>query len=57
LNPIANDEPAGRSPLGAAFARAMAVKDFDRIAELLDQEIEFRAVTPSRSWTADFRPR
>jgi hypothetical protein len=44
------DEP---NTLGAEFARALAVKDFGRIAELLHPDIEFRALTPRRNWQAD----
>jgi hypothetical protein len=38
--------------LGAEFAQALAVKDFDRIIDLLHPEIDFRALTPSRNWDA-----
>jgi hypothetical protein len=38
--------------VGATFARALAAKDFARIAELMDPEIDFRAMTPSRAWQA-----
>jgi hypothetical protein len=38
--------------LGTEFARALAAKDFDRVSELVHPEIDFRAVTPSRSWEA-----
>jgi len=38
--------------LGATFARALAAKQFDRIAELMDPEIDFRALTPRRDWEA-----
>ncbi len=41
-----------RETLGAAFARALAAKDFARIAELMDPQIDFRAMTPSRHWEA-----
>ena len=37
---------------GPAFAQALAVRDFDRLRSLLDPEIEFRALTPRRSWEA-----
>jgi hypothetical protein len=37
---------------GAEFARALAAKDFDRIRELLDPNIDFRGLTPNRSWEA-----
>ena len=36
-----------------AFAQALAVRDFDRLRSLLDPEVEFRALTPRRSWEAN----
>ena len=41
-----------RTLLGAEFARALAVKDFGRIRELLHPEIDFRGLTPNRIWEA-----
>jgi hypothetical protein len=38
--------------LGAEYARALAVKDFSRILDLMHREIDFRGMTPSRSWEA-----
>ena len=38
--------------LGAEFARALAAKDFDRVARLLHPEIDFRAMTPRKVWEA-----
>jgi hypothetical protein len=38
--------------LGAAFARALAAKDSQRILDLLHPEIDFRGMTPRRSWEA-----
>jgi hypothetical protein len=38
--------------LGAEFARALAVKDYSRVADLLHPEIDFRALTPNRIWEA-----
>jgi hypothetical protein len=38
--------------LGAEFARALAVKDFGRVSDLLHPEIDFRALTPRRTWEA-----
>ena len=38
--------------LGEQFARALAVKDFGLIADLLHPEIDFRGMTPSRNWEA-----
>ena len=43
------DAPA---TLGAQFARALAAKDFDGLRELMDPEIDFRGMTPRRSWDA-----
>ncbi|MEA2478483.1 MAG: hypothetical protein QOJ07_405 [Thermoleophilaceae bacterium] len=41
-----------QATLGADFARALAGKDFDRVADLLHPEIDFRALTPRRNWEA-----
>jgi hypothetical protein len=38
---------------GPAFAQALAVRDFEKLQSLLDPEIEFRALTPRRTWEAD----
>lgn len=38
--------------LGAAFAQAYTSKDHERMAGLLHPEIDFRALTPNRSWEA-----
>jgi hypothetical protein len=38
--------------LGAEFARALAVKDYNRVLDLMHPEIDFRGLTPSRSWEA-----
>jgi hypothetical protein len=38
--------------LGAAFATALAAKDFDAIRAMLHPEVDFRGLTPSRSWEA-----
>jgi hypothetical protein len=37
---------------GADFARALAAKDSARLRDLMDPEIDFRGLTPSRSWEA-----
>jgi hypothetical protein len=37
---------------GARFARALADKDFAAVRELLDPDIDFRGLTPSRFWEA-----
>jgi len=38
--------------LGTSFAEALAAKDYDRIRELMHAEIDFRGLTPNRSWEA-----
>ena len=38
--------------LGRDFAAALAGKDFARITELLDPQVDFRGLTPRRSWEA-----
>jgi len=40
------------SQLGAEFAKALAAKDVDRLAPLIHSEIDFRGMTPSRTWEA-----
>jgi hypothetical protein len=44
------EEPA---TLGTQFAHALAAKEFDRLLALMHPEIDFRGMTPSRSWAAD----
>lgn len=39
--------------LGAEYAWALAAKDFARIGELLHPQVDFRGLTPRRSWEAD----
>jgi hypothetical protein len=38
--------------LGDSFATALAAKDFDRILDLLHPQVDFRGLTPSRTWEA-----
>ena len=38
--------------LGEAFARAFVAKDFDAVAAVLHPEVDFRGLTPRRSWEA-----
>jgi hypothetical protein len=42
----------GMGDLGNDFAQAFAAKDFDAVADLLDPEVDFRGLTPSRTWEA-----
>ena len=41
--------------IGAEFARALAAKDSGRLLELMHPEIDFRGLTPNRSWEANGR--
>ena len=41
--------------LGAEFARALAAKDSNRLRELIHPQIDFRGLTPSRTWEASDR--
>jgi hypothetical protein len=43
---------ADQFSLGVQFARALADKDFARINDLMDPNVDFRGMTPSRSWEA-----
>lgn len=38
------------SALGAEFAQALAVKDFARVKGLVHPQLDFRGMTPNRSW-------
>jgi hypothetical protein len=38
--------------LGTEFASALAVKNYSRVLDLLHPEIDFRALTPNRTWEA-----
>ena len=40
------------SDIGLRFVRALAAKDVDGLTSLLDPQIEFRGLTPSRGWEA-----
>jgi hypothetical protein len=42
-----------QTTLGADFAQAIAAKDADRLRALLDPQIDFKAMTPRRTWEAD----
>lgn len=45
---------AGRD-LGSEFARALADKDVARLSSLIHDEIDFRGMTPNRTWEATDR--
>ena len=38
--------------LAAAFAQALAAKDYDRLRELIHPEVDFHAMTPRKTWEA-----
>ena len=38
--------------LGEAFAQALSRKDFDEVMTLLHPEVDFRGLTPRRTWEA-----
>ena len=52
FDPVDDPRMAEATILGREFATALAAKDFDRIAELLHPEVDFRALTPRRGWEA-----
>ena len=43
---------ADRPDLGTAFAQALAAKDFARVKELVHDDVDFRGMTPNRTWEA-----
>ncbi len=43
---------ADRRSLGVSFAGALARKDFDQVLMLLHPQVDFRALTPGRTWQA-----
>jgi hypothetical protein len=47
-----HDRVPQQTTLGADFARAFAEKDGQRVRELVHPEIDFKGLTPSRSWEA-----
>ena len=42
----------GESTLGRDFAAALGAKDFERAGEMLAPDVDFRGLTPGRSWEA-----
>ena len=47
--PAAELEPS----IGFAYVDALVHRDAERLVSLFDGAVEFRALTPSRNWTAD----
>jgi hypothetical protein len=52
MRPSAEVRDTGGMSVGRQFAEALAAKDFDQAAALLDPEVDFRALTPKRAWEA-----
>lgn len=50
---MADTTTAQSTKLGGEFARALQHKDAARLVELLAPEIDFRALTPKRTWEAE----
>jgi hypothetical protein len=51
--PGGDDRPVPQpASLGAAFARALAAKDDPALRGLMHPEIDFRGMTPNRTWEA-----
>ena len=46
------DDDQVSSDAGLRFVDAIAAKDRDRLRDLLDPDVDFRGLTPSRSWEA-----
>lgn len=44
---------ASETPLGETFAVALGEKDFEGLLGVLDPEVDFRGLTPRRSWEAN----
>ena len=50
--PATGTDHVEAAAVGRDFAHALGGKDFDRVGELLDPEVDFRALTPNRNWEA-----
>lgn len=50
--PASDEDGIEAASVGRDFAHALAAKDFDRLGELLDPDVDFRALTPNRFWEA-----
>lgn len=49
---VAETTASSADALGRAFADALGRKDFGQISTLLDPDIDFRGLTPRRTWEA-----
>jgi hypothetical protein len=45
-------DPTIAAALGARFVEALAARDGERLAAVLHPEVDFRGLTPSRTWEA-----
>lgn len=48
----ATDAASADTALGREFAEALGRKDFEAVSALLDPHIDFRGLTPGRTWEA-----
>jgi hypothetical protein len=49
---MATETETQTASLGEAFARALSRKDFDEVTRLLLPQVDFRGLTPGRTWEA-----
>ena len=49
---MATDTETQTTSLGEAFAHALSRKDFDEVTRLLHPDVDFRGLTPGRTWEA-----
>jgi hypothetical protein len=52
IEPLTEAEAGMVDTGGAEFARALAAEDSSRILALVHPEVDFRGLTPNRSWEA-----
>ena len=48
--PLRSSATEATASLGERFVHAIASRDFTKVAQLLHHDVEFRALTPRRSW-------
>jgi hypothetical protein len=52
MTPTSSAISGAASLLGPAFAHALARRDFQQVAEVLCEDVDFAALTPRRTWAA-----
>ena len=52
MTPTSSATSSPASLLGPAFAHALARRDFEQVAAVLCPDVDFRALTPRRTWEA-----